>query len=127
MRCFLNMFFFFFFMIRRPPRSTLFPYTTLFRSAAERLQAGAAFLPLFLKFRPAPERFLRAHFGRRKRRIEACPSQCYYFGKAFAQKHRKAANKRVACPRCVHLLLLEWRHEFLTLIARHKASPPAAH
>src|SRR5207244_11410929 len=24
--------FFFFFMIRRPPRSTLFPYTTLFRS-----------------------------------------------------------------------------------------------
>src|SRR5256885_16297672 len=35
--CFLNcqlfcFFFFFFLMIRRPPRSTLFPYTTLFRS-----------------------------------------------------------------------------------------------
>src|SRR5256885_14571994 len=30
---FLSQFFFFFFlMIRRPPRSTLFPYTTLFRS-----------------------------------------------------------------------------------------------
>src|SRR3989441_6164757 len=28
-------------MIRRPPRSTLFPYTTLFRST-ERLRAGAA-------------------------------------------------------------------------------------
>src|SRR2546422_11054007 len=27
-----NEFFFFFLMIRRPPRSTLFPYTTLFRS-----------------------------------------------------------------------------------------------
>src|SRR5258708_40231999 len=26
--------FFFFLMIRRPPRSTLFPYTTLFRSGA---------------------------------------------------------------------------------------------
>src|SRR3712207_7044959 len=26
---------FFFLMIRRPPRSTLFPYTTLFRSAAK--------------------------------------------------------------------------------------------
>src|SRR5438874_10660638 len=26
-------FFFFFLMIRRPPRSTLFPYTTLFRSS----------------------------------------------------------------------------------------------
>src|SRR6267378_4462817 len=32
-------FFFFFLMIRRPPRSTLFPYTTLFRS---RGGAGAA-------------------------------------------------------------------------------------
>src|SRR2546430_5078874 len=30
--CFLCYFFFFFLMIRRPPRSTLFPYTTLFRS-----------------------------------------------------------------------------------------------
>src|SRR5256885_6604434 len=27
-------FFFFFLMIRRPPRSTLFPYTTLFRSTS---------------------------------------------------------------------------------------------
>src|SRR2546422_10178734 len=27
-----SFFFFFFLMIRRPPRSTLFPYTTLFRS-----------------------------------------------------------------------------------------------
>src|SRR5216684_8328459 len=29
-----HFFCFFFLMIRRPPRSTLFPYTTLFRSAA---------------------------------------------------------------------------------------------
>src|SRR5574337_1607048 len=29
---FLSSFFVFFLMIRRPPRSTLFPYTTLFRS-----------------------------------------------------------------------------------------------
>src|SRR5256885_14149389 len=32
-------FFFFFLMIRRPPRSTLFPYTTLFRSIARSLPA----------------------------------------------------------------------------------------
>src|SRR5712664_4609251 len=33
----LSLFFFFFFlMIRRPPRSTLFPYTTLFRSLLPR-------------------------------------------------------------------------------------------
>src|SRR5690242_21327283 len=33
---------FFFFMIRRPPRSTLFPYTTLFRSLVRALAAAGA-------------------------------------------------------------------------------------
>src|SRR2546425_11360879 len=31
--CYYRHIFFFFLMIRRPPRSTLFPYTTLFRSS----------------------------------------------------------------------------------------------
>src|SRR2546426_12024613 len=31
----IHLSFFFFLMIRRPPRSTLFPYTTLFRSREE--------------------------------------------------------------------------------------------
>src|SRR5438067_8577330 len=35
-------FFLFFLMIRRPPRSTLFPYTTLFRSDALRVHHHAA-------------------------------------------------------------------------------------
>src|SRR5437868_13296816 len=35
--CFL----FFFLTIRRPPMSTLFPYTTLFRSGAPRVRPGA--------------------------------------------------------------------------------------
>src|SRR5258707_8881006 len=34
---FLHSLFFFFLMIRRPPRSTLFPYTTLFRSSRSAL------------------------------------------------------------------------------------------
>src|SRR3712207_9182342 len=39
--------FFFFLMIRRPPRSTLFPYTTLFRSASvAELLIGEALLGL---------------------------------------------------------------------------------
>src|SRR5271165_7481312 len=47
--CFLgflryHIFFFFFLMIRRPPRSTLFPYTTLFRSLFA-LRADDASLP----------------------------------------------------------------------------------
>src|SRR5690349_23998152 len=50
--------FFFFLMIRRPPRSTLFPYTTLFRShgrVGETLQAlGVPEGPLMTYARPAP-------------------------------------------------------------------------
>src|SRR5256885_9783192 len=41
MQCtFYFIFFFFFLMIRRPPRSTLFPYTTLFRSVGQLLGNG---------------------------------------------------------------------------------------
>src|SRR2546430_14400428 len=40
--------FFFFLMIRRPPRSTLFPYTTLFRSALMFLTLMRPSLVLFL-------------------------------------------------------------------------------
>src|SRR5476651_2844158 len=36
-----SFYFFFFLMIRRPPRSTLFPYTTLFRSRPQRCRRGA--------------------------------------------------------------------------------------
>src|SRR5256885_15415252 len=39
--CLVLFFFFFFLMIRRPPRSTLFPYTTLFRSRSVRAEMRA--------------------------------------------------------------------------------------
>src|SRR2546430_6089518 len=48
--------FFFFLMIRRPPRSTLFPYTTLFRS--DSFEAGAAEL-----FLPQKDKFYRSGHG----------------------------------------------------------------
>src|SRR2546430_13863673 len=38
--CYQTLVDFFFLMIRRPPRSTLFPYTTLFRSRTEVRLAG---------------------------------------------------------------------------------------
>src|SRR3989442_15032118 len=46
-------------MIRRPPRSTLFPYTTLFRSSARHERAGlgdAPWPPHFKKQRGEPPR-----------------------------------------------------------------------
>src|SRR3712207_8821336 len=42
-------------MIRRPPRSTLFPYTTLFRSLALALVLGTAGLPhVLMRFYTVP-------------------------------------------------------------------------
>src|SRR5438874_10395532 len=43
-------FFFFFLMIRRPPRSTLFPYTTLFRSQRRSLGSEQRILSAGIKF-----------------------------------------------------------------------------
>src|SRR2546429_4289026 len=43
----MHLFFFFFLMIRRPPRSTLFPYTTLFRSSGKFLIAGGRSIRMF--------------------------------------------------------------------------------
>src|SRR2546422_7827264 len=42
--CHFILVFFFFLMIRRPPRSTLFPYTTLFRSTDTDLHRQASML-----------------------------------------------------------------------------------
>src|SRR3712207_7711659 len=61
-------------MIRRPPRSTLFPYTTLFRSEVVRLakhRAEAAHLP-HKPFHDAPAggRVLRQEFARPLRQVE---------------------------------------------------------
>src|SRR5260370_23063775 len=41
-------------MIRRPPRSTLFPYTTLFRSSCLPCQTFVRDLPMCVETRPCP-------------------------------------------------------------------------
>src|SRR3712207_8644243 len=68
---------FFFLMIRRPPRSTLFPYTTLFRSRLAPAQLPR--LPAVLRDHQAAIRraaSLRAHEGsRRLRRSEEHTSE----------------------------------------------------
>src|SRR3712207_7131798 len=56
---------FFFLMIRRPPRSTLFPYTTLFRS----LLAPQTRLPRRLARQPREGRPPRGRLGRRGGRL----------------------------------------------------------
>src|SRR2546430_7486951 len=67
--CLLDLFFFFFLMIRRPPRSTLFPYTTLFRSSRRNAAPRARALPRPVSSPPrAPARGRRSTVDRRSRR-----------------------------------------------------------
>src|SRR3712207_8361735 len=54
---------FFFLMIRRPPRSTLFPYTTLFRSAGTRSSDAQAALSPARRRRPLSRRAPRERRG----------------------------------------------------------------
>src|SRR3712207_7806643 len=66
--------FFFFLMIRRPPRSTLFPYTTLFRSAQEgrhqrRAHAGAAEEPRRVELAHPAEHVPRVAERRHRERV----------------------------------------------------------
>src|SRR2546430_8103669 len=59
--------FFFFLMIRRPPRSTLFPYTTLFRSHLAEMGAQALVETLALleqdALKPVPQDHARATYA----------------------------------------------------------------
>src|SRR3989449_9951472 len=52
-------------MIRRPPRSTLFPYTTLFRSRAREVENEAALKQAVQQMIPAVEQAIRLRFRQR--------------------------------------------------------------
>src|SRR5687767_15769348 len=68
----------FFLMIRRPPRSTLFPYTTLFRSRIG-ADAGAVSRPLFR----------RTDFSREGR----CADRAQPHGRTANQSHARLSSR----------------------------------
>src|SRR2546427_362299 len=77
------LFFFFFLMIRRPPRSTLFPYTTLFRSTSPRA-------PLAFQLVGARTRAARAeHEDRKSTRLNSSHSQISYAVFCLKKKKKK--------------------------------------
>src|SRR2546426_10428344 len=93
-RSLLSSAFFFFLMIRRPPRSTLFPYTTLFRSHAQgrrhRETAGGGH-PCG-GGRPDPFRFRRGLLGRMLRSEEhtsELQSPCNLVCRLLLEKKKK--------------------------------------
>src|SRR2546430_7099355 len=81
--------FFFFLMIRRPPRSTLFPYTTLFRSLAASSH-GPRIAPGVRDRRP--EGVLSAVRDRKSTRLNSSHSQISYA--VFCLKKKKITSAR---------------------------------
>src|SRR2546430_12781186 len=87
-------FFFFFLMIRRPPRSTLFPYTTLFRSPVHRRPPArdARTMPQETKARSCPSR--RRKGDRKSTRLNSSHSQISYA--VFCLKKKKKIRPHLA-------------------------------
>src|ERR1043166_9780035 len=98
----VGFFFFFFLMIRRPPRSTLFPYTTLFRSVT----AATECLPIA---NPWP-------LGRNKRSEEHTSELQSRFGISYAvfclkkkKKHTNLVERHVHGSRVKNTVVLPAR------------------
>src|SRR5215510_15281527 len=83
-------FFFFFLMIRRPPRSTLFPYTTLFRSRRDS-RAGSPRGPRSPRCRAGARATRRP--DRKSTRLNSSHVAISYA--VFCLKKKKIKNKKI--------------------------------
>src|SRR5438309_5189748 len=87
---FLYFFFFFFLMIRRPPRSTLFPYTTLFRSGTDRdCRRPRHEVPVLHR----PSRQSREESGRSEEHTSELQSQFHLVCRLLLEKKKNNRNK----------------------------------
>src|SRR2546430_8910799 len=92
-------------MIRRPPRSTLFPYTTLFRSHLHGLLAStAAQKPVVLReagvgrahdIMILPNRISKGLLDRKSTRLNSSHSQISYA--VFCLKKKKKTHNLISC------------------------------
>src|SRR5205823_8440717 len=79
-------FFFFFLMLRRPPRSTLFPYTTLFRSKYIGVNLD---LGHFVAAGGDPLEFLRRNHERSEEHTSELQSLAYLVCRLLLEKKKK--------------------------------------
>src|ERR1035437_10837335 len=94
---------FFFLMIRRPPRSTLFPYTTLFRSAGAGLPVGRV---------QDDVRLSPARLGRSEEHTSELQSRQYLVCRLLLEKtkehnHKHDGDAQRQAPRATGARLLE--------------------
>src|SRR5260370_28039302 len=97
-------------MIRRPPRSTLFPYTTLFRSAIDDLQVPRQNPPEQID-RPGFERF------RQQRRSEEHTSELQSHLNLVCRLLLEKKKKKIYGHTIIHQQRAEismWRHTYVS-------------
>src|SRR3712207_7304903 len=105
---------FFFLMIRRPPRSTLFPYTTLFRSSVRAMERRCRSPPE--SFSPCSPSGLSSPFGRRSTNSES-------WARARSEEHTSELQSRQYL---VCRLLLEKKNKYqqrFIHISHHSTRP----
>src|SRR3712207_6867446 len=98
-------------MIRRPPRSTLFPYTTLFRSNPWQLRDGTARPSRVPWLHPSPSRQCRealrigaaARHGRDRKSTRLNSSPQYLVCRLLLEKKKHESHSR----RCTHSYTVE--------------------
>src|SRR5256885_11839113 len=88
-RLFFPIFFFFFLMIRRPPRSTLFPYTTLFRSVRP---AGASGLESTIPCEPPVQCSKYLRICRSEEHTSELQSPCNLVCRLLLEKKKNKRN-----------------------------------
>src|SRR5438034_8023101 len=84
-------------MIRRPPRSTLFPYTTLFRSKPTTQSIKGNFGSALEKKRPIPEEGSMQkpiHTDRKSTRLNSSHTVISYAVFCLKKKKKKKKNRR---------------------------------
>src|SRR5256885_7446828 len=91
-------------MIRRPPRSTLFPYTTLFRSGGERRLRHARLVDLPRRRaeeprEPAAHREARVRLARPEEHTSELQSPCNLVCRLLLEKKKKTSAKTTAVQR----------------------------
>src|SRR2546430_12807478 len=106
-------YFFFFLMIRRPPRSTLFPYTTLFRSYMHLTGRDAKDLP---RLAGDPSKQFR-WVDRKSTRLNSSHSQISYAVFCLKKKKSNSPVPGSTLGRTVHSVDLQPQQQFFA--SRH--------
>src|SRR3712207_8566760 len=82
-------------MIRRPPRSTLFPYTTLFRSAHSNARTAAAANAAAIRNQPPPRasgRISFSFYSRSEEHTSELQSRQYLVCRLLLEKKKKTIH-----------------------------------